>query len=380
MKRLPEHIERWLSFRFYREIGIAALIGMVLPLIVGTYIYFNPIETSRIIPEEQAFDVKATAVKFNTVDFHAYLDQISQNNGVLVLGTSETGNMGGLNYFDLLNADPDIDRKFSRLGGAGRFFEIYMPLIEASPEAWEGVEIMAFVNPTYWRIGLNSFQPQYFNRYVDKRLAFEHRDALKETGAWDDVYSNYFSASNPTQLYASGLERKVEGLRDLFAVQLRSLYKEPEDPFMPFEKIPPLPDSATLLSYIDLIDTTYNVSHAYREHRDRMWYPKCNVDSDFRNHVLSSFIETCQQHNIKLTMVLGSYNGVMAAACRPPEDVEEYDQLLADLRVLIQDTGVDFVDVSETSYVRGSYRDYQHHSKYGAYLKYLILKEHYETP
>lgn len=358
---------------------MVAIMGTIIPVIVGLYIAFNPIETARVSLEEQAFDVKANAVKFNTQDFHEYLRQIAENDGVLVMGTSETGNMGGLNYFDMLNADTTIHRQFSRLGGAGRFFEVYIPLIVADPEAWQGVELMAFVNPTYWRVGLNSFQPHYFERYADKRIAFSHRSALEELGIWNNVYATYFESSPPTLLYASALERKMDALRDLFAVELRSLYQTPQNPFVPFATPKPLPNEATLKGYVDNIDTTYNVSHAFRAHRKRMWYPRLNSTSQFRNQVLRAFIQTCQQHHIKLTVVLGSYNGVMARAVRPEADVQEYETLLEDLRILLDEAGIAHIDVSETSYINGSYRDYQHHSKYGAYLKYQIIKAYYET-
>src|SRR5690606_34772097 len=59
------------------------------------------------------------------------------------------------------------------------------PLILDNPEAFEGLDVIYYINPTYWRVGLNQFREGYFERYVDASLVNRIKEKAQKKGLYE---------------------------------------------------------------------------------------------------------------------------------------------------------------------------------------------------
>ncbi len=92
---------RW-EYRFYRRLGILVLIGLVITVTIS--LVYAP--ESQVISDKicQQYKVRGIDAKQNNLAFKKFLTGIKQNDGVLVLGSSETGAFGEENYHGLMNS------------------------------------------------------------------------------------------------------------------------------------------------------------------------------------------------------------------------------------------------------------------------------------
>ena len=107
-------------------VGIVALVAvafwMLASLCIPTFKYSSL--------DKQLYTIRHQELRDNnTLYTDLFLQSIKDNNGYLVLGTSESGSVSGGNYFDFLNADTTLDVRFSVVAGAGRTACTYFPLI-----------------------------------------------------------------------------------------------------------------------------------------------------------------------------------------------------------------------------------------------------------
>lgn len=376
MNRIPEYIERLLSLRVYREAGIVALLALIIPAAVGIWILGNSTDGADASKRSALFTVDPYYVKTNHAHFAEFLNDIKERDGALILGTSETGSLHGKNYFQFLNSDPEVEREFSMLGGAGRFADVYIPLIAANPEAWSGLEVLLYVNPTYWRENLNYFRKDYFTRYLDPRIAAAHKADLQELGIWESLYQDYFLSQPPLKVAGMQLDLSVEQIRGLFFRDLRQRFESEENPFSDFPEPLDLAaiDESELLEDLDL---ELNVSKAYKAKTKTLELPSVKKDSDYRTQAIIGMIKICKKHGVKLRIALGSYNAVLGTNGGNAEAIPDYEVVINQLRSIFVTENVPYVDLSDLSSVKGTYIDAQHHSSYGAWLKYQRIKAHY---
>ena len=319
-------------------------------------------------------DLPGANVKNGDFEFKMFLRKIKQNKGVLVCGTSETGNLYYTNYWRLLAKDKEFDKKVSVLGGAGRTCGMYFPLILNYPEEFEDLELIYFINPTYWRDGYNRFIPEYFTRYVgyvQARHVTSYGQMPLDTFIRpevidiEDAAKNYVNTLKNT--FAGYLTQVVSDFVPSWRIQFGCSEKHPD-------AIPT--DSAWVAGLYADLDLENNVSKKNLPRMKRFF----NIDtvSQYRYDELRHFITLAKAYSINLKFVLGPYNGIQAEIFNKPSR-RHHDEVVENIRQILEESGFEFIDASDLSFVPGSFMDSQHHSKYGAYLMYQKIKNHYEN-
>lgn len=367
----PDKIERQFSLSKLNRLGVELILAFLLAVVV-VIVWVLKTDTSMYFPENQFADIDAIEVKRNSPFFHHYLDQIRANDGYLLLGTSETGLLGGANYWHWFNGDSTIHRKMSVLAGAGRCADVYLPLLAENPEKWKDVEVLLFVNPTYWREGYNDPHQVYIERYLHKGLVEIAENQLAE----DYGFSGYESILEKQALvtrWQHSLSWVADGTRSLFYRDFKmALGEYPTVYSSAVDEFKPLTDTVEVLAKID---TNLNVSHAFRDAQKQLWFPSIDSSSSYRNDVLSTFIRLSQAAGVKLTVIVGPYNQYFAMHTGQEAKVPLYEDLHTELLDTLQKYSVNTIDLWGLSYEKNSFRDYQHHSQYGAYKIYKSLKK-----
>lgn len=382
MKKLQQISQRLYRMSIMKDIGIIGLLSLVA-LIGFTVFLWIFITKENVFPpiDKQHEQINALEVKDNTKAFRDFLITIKKDKGVLVLGTSESGNIDGYNYWELLNADPEIDRKFSVFYGAGRFCEKYIPLIQNNPEAWDGIELLIFVNPTYWREGLNSFHEEYQERYLNTTVIREARTNFADKKAFD-------------QLFGGGANTKTAGISDqinqFIDANIHPLYynnlntalgNSIVSPYTPFSEvatdIKQLTTPVKLDSIKHLVDSVHNCAPDHLAKNSPAHLVALNKESNYRFTALNQMILLCSKHNIKVHFVLGPYNGVASDSYLQTGTTNDYKRLVKKVAKLLTSSKQPFTDLSTLSHTTFTFRDQQHHSAYGGYLIYQGIKDFY---
>ena len=86
------------------------------------------------------------------------------------MGTSESSDLEGGNYYNFLNADTMLHSRFSILAGAGRTCGIYIPLLLQHRDEVDSMQIIYLINPAYWRTDLCEVNMEYWNRYTNNAM------------------------------------------------------------------------------------------------------------------------------------------------------------------------------------------------------------------
>lgn len=347
---------------FLPSVFLALILSLVvIPLIIAS---LTPISLS--LP-------KGIHIKSGSHLFYNFLENIKQTNDILVLGTSETGNsLNGNNYFSLLNRDTEFNKSVYALGGAGRSANVYFPLILDNPAAFKNLNIIYYINPTYWRNGLNKFNETYANRYIESSLV----NYVKEAAKTEDVFDNFM---NPGENYNSHVSflfsRAIDRFKSLYYHDLNLVLSEKE--IIPIKKVnlKTIYDSTKITNLKQQIDLEFNVTNEFlRKNSD---FPSINTESTYQYDLLFSFIQLCKKNEINCTFYLGPYNEIYCQK-KNPELKNEHLIVINSIRDLLINSQVDFIDGSSISSIPGTFMDIQHISEYGAYLTAIQIKEHYE--
>jgi hypothetical protein len=316
-----------------------------------------------------------TYVKNGSRVFYQFLKHVKETKSVIILGTSETGgSMDGRNYWGLLDKDADLNTNFYSFGGAGRCSYVYFPLILNKPKAFENLNLLVYLNPTYWRKGLNNFSIAYYERYVSSTLVnsigFDTTEAMyKEFIGPGAPYKSYFKAKS---------EVVIDDFKSHFYYDLNVNYVDNAKNSKPTNRdfsIENIYAPEELQELKDRIDTSYNASFEYVEKNNL--FPIIDTASNFQTEMLKTFIEICKSHNIKVTFYLGPVNEVYCMK-RNPELIESHHKVVSLIRGILETNKVSFIDGSEDGRIPGTFKDVQHISQYGAYLTALRIKEYYE--
>lgn len=375
-------IDRWYSRRHLSMLGKLVLLALI-PIGLLSTLDFEKMLLKLTLKEvfPQRFSVSANEIKYNTKTFHRFIRGIKQQQGTLILGTSESNSLEGENYQYLLNQDSTVKERFSHLAGAGRNLYVYFPVILANPELFNRLDVLVFVNPIYWKRHLNKLSTRYATRYTDSGLWLATQDEATAAGIYDPIYATYFDQTPWNDQVVGRGAYALQQWRSTYFVGLKNVFVE-QPPFQgsrfakdrDLEAVFNVAHTEKLLESMDL---EQNLSKAFGA-RDHGGQPALRNDISFSYDNLSSFITLSKQVGINATYVLGPYNGISAEA-EGAEVLQSYEMVTDSLRSLFDANGLPYIDCTAISFIPGSFSDYQHHSKYGAYLIEQQIAAYYQA-
>jgi len=376
-------IKKIMKYKLWVSSTIAIVVSLIIIPIILLFIDIPEIKqykneyykTSRIRTPEGIY------IKNGDPVFYDYINDVKKTGGIILLGTSETSSwMDGKNYYTLLSHDKDFNKTVFPIAGAGRLANMYFPLILNNPAPFDRLEVIYYINPTYWRKDLCGFNNVYFDRYVGFTLVQNTKDLARERG----IYNDYLRLSIPQIL--SGLSNELgTSYKDLFVVKLNKLFKKEDTVYINVKKqkctsmekyyIEDYYTPEELESERRKINLEYNVTDKYLS--ENVSFPEIESNSSYQYDLLTAFILLCKEYNIDCKFYLGSYNEIY---CRKmnPELLDEYQTTMENIKQLLISQKVDFIDGSSLSNIPGTFIDIQHISEYGAYLTALQIKEYYE--
>ena len=305
---------------------------------------------------------------------------IKKAKGVLVLGTSETGNeLNGLNYWGLLNLDKTVKPYFSVLGGAGRDYTVYFPIILKNPDLFKDLQILVYINPTYWRESLCNFDNHYFTRYVGLQLAANSKEIFKDKNIYEEFLKparyGLVTIDSLSYSFNDKLMNAIDDFKSYFYYDLNRLINDNEK----ISGKRRIFDSMTVQQIDSLkngINLEYNALESFLASNTP--FPAIHQDCTFRYDGLYEFINLCIDYEINATFYLGPYNEVYGRR-KNPERLDAYKEVMNNIKLIINSSNMPLIDGSYISQVPGTFLDVQHISQYGAFLSAQQIKEHYET-
>ena len=356
-------VKKIISYRLW----LSAVLALVIALVI------IPVVVISIAPDLMR-NPKGINVKSGDSIFYGFLEEIKEQGGVLVLGTSETGNeMSGNNYFHLLDRDQDLEQPFYSFGGAGRTSNVYFPLILNNPEAFRNLNIILYINPTYWRKGLNGFSEAYFDRYVDQRVVRNVKNKAIELGIYDGfmtpVDEGLFNIDFNLDLY-------IDYYRSIFNVDMMNILNPKQNKEHYKINLSEEFDSSRVNSIRNKIDLTYNVTPDYLKKNEP--FPEIDTTINFQYDILKSFIKLTKAYSINCIFYLGPINQLYCEKMNP-ERLSLHLITVENIRTILKDNKVPFIDGTSLSTVPCTFIDIQHISEYGAYLTELQIKKYYEN-
>lgn len=353
--------------------GVFMLVVLVLLLLAGSFLpkfKYNKVG-------EQIYTIKGVNLKYGDgVVVSHFFKSIKENGGYLILGTSETGDLKYGNYYNFLNGDTEIQTDFSFLAGAGRTGGIYIPVFLEHAEEVKNLKVIYFINPVYWGSNLAKVNKAYWTRYSNygysQKVLAKNADAHK----YYEPVKAYYQKLNPIEKISLRLEYGLRSLKQNYSQDLAfcldpgkpekdllyiSTIKSPLEAYPHFGEIP-----------IDEIDTVTNKEYAFT-HTE--WFKSIDLNEDYRYKELSTFVDLCRDLEIEVTYVIGPYNQRFISHF-DPGSLRPYIEVNQNIKKLLEEKDVDYIDATYMSDKAGVFIDYQHHSSYGAYLIYQKIKEH----
>lgn len=383
--KIEKYISKFYRFSTLKEVGKTGMLAIILVVLAGLYAFiFLPSSSENIeLPENNGdsfLTLDATHVKDDDAYFHEFMKLLKKNNDVLVLGTSESGFLDSYNYWELLNADEQIEEQFGVLYGAGRSCERYIPSMLNNPEIWQEQNMIVVVNPVYWRESLSKFNNEYHTRYMNDGEVERAREKSKRKDDFDILFSGGQQGYMKAKM--SAVNRFVDQeIHELYYGRLRNyLGIEQEAILHVTEHLDYVPAKKRgkpemLEELQSQIVPDFNCTQEFIDKGDYSMLPLI-LDAEYRNTALDYFMDLCQLLNIKVTFVIGPYNRILAEKCGQPEIVKQHEELEDRLRKKFKASGFDYIDATDISTTPGSFIDKQHHSMYGGYLLYERIKKH----
>jgi hypothetical protein len=359
---------------FYRTSNLAQY-GRFIVLVLIVLLILGKLLIPEFKPEkskEQLFEIRGVTTKYNDkIELKTFIESIKSNKGFLCLGTSESGNLEGKNYYDFLNRDPQISSSFSVLAGAGRNCGLYIPLILDQPEVFEGLKLIYFINPVYWRTDVCEVNEEYWSRYSN--IAMCKYVELKSTNERElfKVVEEHYSLLNPFQKLKATMEYHIRESRKVFFRDLRH-WVYPEEYNQQFNYVSKSKINKEVeVVHSDLIDTTINANYSFH---NQEWFRPIDENSDYRFRELQAFIDACRIAKIKLQFVVGPYNQRFIKHYYPT-DLKGYQNVVQKICALLDHEKTSYINAIDISTIAGAFIDHQHHSTYGAFLISKKLKQ-----
>ncbi|HBS88818.1 MAG: hypothetical protein A2W91_03910 [Bacteroidetes bacterium GWF2_38_335] len=326
--------------------------------------------------DKQPFSVKGICIKYDdNPAVRDFFNAIRSNNGVLVLGTSETTEVTNGNYYDFLNSDHAMKTKFSLLAGAGRTCGLYIPLFLKHVDELNGLKLIYFINPVYWRTDLCKVSTAYWNRYSIVNLC--NSVSGDENARYFGPVREYVDKLNFLSMAGFSAEYYIRKIRESYFNHLNFII----DPDLYNEQFVYYPESSSLNNFenfgkIDLrnIDTVWNIDKSFK---NKEWFKSIDKSVNYRYEELTAFVRLCKDLKIDATFIVGPYNQRFIEKYSPG-DLPGYIEVTENIKKLLDGEGARYIDATDISNVAGTFIDHQHHSSYGAYLIYLKIKEQYQ--
>ncbi|HBE78186.1 MAG TPA: hypothetical protein DDW65_10455 [Firmicutes bacterium] len=314
----------------------------------------------------QTLTIEGTYIRDNSRAFPRFLEGIKAHHGVLILGTSETGNhLSGENYWAMLNRDQTVKPYFSVLGGAGRCSYIWFPPILANQKSFKGLSVLYYLNPTYWREDLNGFARSYYERYNGFLLVRQILPEAKRQGI-ESLVTPYFGGHHElracTEDWREWVLDQFENCNSFYSYDLRNLVK---GGFAPKSADFRQPAAAELWMWQYGLNLDHNVSEEYYQQNPATGIPAVG-NSDFQYRALKAFIELSKRVGIHLVVFVGPYNGILARS-NSPQVVPAYETTIHNIKRILVESRTEFIDGTDLSYGQGVFRDVQHNSTFGAW-------------
>lgn len=354
---------------------VLAWIGSVVLISVLVFILLSWSIPSFKAPEPdcQLYTIRHQELRDNDPLYtDLFLKSIKQNNGYLVLGTSESNSLNGANYFHFLNADTALSCKFSVVAGAGRTPCTYFPLIQSNPNI-EGLKVLFFINPRYWSDRLANSNKEYFDRYVsivEYKLANHPKNPQVEHIQKANLrYTHVTSQIGEWGNYVMDKMRK-KYYQDLIFDLNPAKFQNSLQYFNETNNLDDYQNFGRLDS--TKYDFSYNVALPTEKHLGTI-----DVDTSitYRYDELRTMIALCKEHHVDITFIVGPYNRiVLEQTC--PSEIWKIEGVCRNIKQICQQEGVPYIDATDLSTQLGAFNDYQHHSSFGAYHIYLKIKDY----
>ena len=306
----------------------------------------------------------------NQLYTNLFLQSIKENNGYLVLGTSESTSLPDGNYYDFLNADTSLPYKFSVISGAGRTPCTYFPLIQSNKNV-EGLKILFFINPRYWSDRLASKNAEYFDRYVSfVEYKLSNKTDNQQVENILNVNQKYLPLSSRIGEWGWFAFEKLH--RKYYQDLVFTLHPEKFNQSLSYFNTKLSLDEYGNAMELDStqFDFEYNVMLPAESHLGVL---KVDTTITYRYDELRAMIALCKEHKVDITFIVGPYNQkVFEQTC--PSEVPKIEAVCRNIQAICEHEGVPYIDVTDLSDQLGAFSDYQHHSSYGAYLIYQRIK------
>jgi hypothetical protein len=319
--------------------------------------------------------ISGKAIKYNdTILMKAFFQSIKDRNGVLCLGTSESTSIDGGNYYDFLNNDTSISKRFSILSGAGRTCGIYDWMLIEHPDWFKDLNIIYMVNPAYWRTDLCEINLEYWNRYnnyyVCKNALEKHESVSLQT--YSQKLNSFQKASFIGEYFIRKsilpLNQNLKYLLNPDAINKNfSTMSNEKSPLSSFKHFG-LPDYENL-------DTVNNIEKGF-SHID--WLKPINESSLYRYQELQSFISLAQNTGAKIRFVICPFNKTLLKNYNEAQ-ISEHEKWRKKLIDMFNSNNQQCVDATDISELNTTFVDHQHFNSYAAFLIYLKLKPFYES-
>ena len=343
-------------------LGILLLVGLLIP-------DFQPNES-----REQIYTISGLSTKYNDrAEVTHFLNSIKNNNGYLILGTSETTSLPGGNYYDFLNSDEDLSEMgFSVLAGAGRTCGNYIPILLAHQEEVRGLNLIYFVNPVYWRKDLCEVNLDYGQRYLNYYMTTKPDLSEEEEKKFYSPITEYQAELNPAIKASESIEYLIRSLFRNYNFDLKYGFLGND-----LEETLTLVKNKESLKFsehdyrLTSIDTVFNIQESFT-HKD--WFKPINEKVNYRTEEIEAFIAVCKELEVEVTFVLGPTNERFIEAYSS-SSLEGYQNVSENIEMLLEEGGVTYIDAREINSEVGAFSDHQHHSTYGAFLIYQLIKK-----
>jgi len=292
-----------------------------------------------------------------------WLKDIRENGDFLVLGTSETAQ--GL-YWEMLSEGEtsSIPGRAVVLSGAGRSSDVWITFFLANRKVVQDLRVIYYVNPTYWRRSLNRFHSPYYRQHISPRVFEQAKDEIAKNNLLRFVDTDYFLKENQPQ--ESALKTWVELIRWKI-----SAYRRETGQRSPVHEKPDALYEKAVEDEQGTIDPSTNTLVGKEKQ------PLSPLtDSTYQTEALHHFIRVAREVRLKLHIVLGPFNGLLARETSPAV-IPGYEKLHEQIVGLLNELNVSYTDTWDLSYTTGTFIDPQHISKLGGFLTAQKVKEAY---
>ena len=359
--------------------------AMIMSAVIVTAVFFYI--TDKPLPQTPR--INGNTLKNNPKLSARILSGIKKNNGVIVMGTSETEDpLDGQNFWGFLDKSPDFPHYTTVLAGAGRTFYMWIPFFVEYQKELQGTKIIYYINPVYWSKSKNRYNPEYFSRYNAPAVVCSHRDELTGFGQFNsdkfcrttntiESYKKFFPYSEQS---GNTVAQKLYLLADETEMLLKSnfhyyqyhfhyaFYQLSGINYPGFEE-----KDRPLLAEQNRIQEKYhqewNVSTSYyttftapgKDNPDP--YLANTAPDSFINIAFENFLKVAKKSNADILFVIGPHNGIYFDKHGIYGANKNYELVIKRIREKLQSNKMRFIDTSGLSRIQGTFIDPQHHSK-----------------